>query len=81
MPRCSDPTRFGGRPLQLHLRVDRASARIVVGGLIPLGIMSLRAFHDRYDHEVHYSVKYVAMYWHFLDGVWLVLFISFLVAA
>jgi heme/copper-type cytochrome/quinol oxidase subunit 3 len=51
----------------------------VIGGLIPLMVITVRANMGRYDHESHAPVKYVAMYWHFLDGVWLVMLFVLLV--
>lgn len=50
----------------------------LVGGLIPLFIITLRAHAGRYDHEYHTPVRNLAMYWHFLDVVWLVMFATFL---
>lgn len=50
----------------------------LVGGLVPLGIVMRHAQRHRYDHESHNPVKYLAMYWHFLDVVWLSLFAGFL---
>ena len=50
----------------------------VLGGVIPLGWTTLRAYQGFYDHEHHQPVRLVAMYWHFLDGVWLVMFALFL---
>ena len=44
----------------------------VVGGLVPLAVVTLRAFRGGYDHEAHLGVRQMAMYWHFLDVVWLV---------
>ncbi|MCH8805303.1 MAG: heme-copper oxidase subunit III [Planctomycetes bacterium] len=46
----------------------------VVAGLIPLVIVSINAFRGRYSQRSHAGLRYCAMYWHFLDGVWLVLF-------
>lgn len=46
----------------------------VVGGVGPLWVVTYRAGQGRYDHESYAGVKYVAMYWHFLDGVWLFMF-------
>jgi cytochrome c oxidase subunit 3 len=46
----------------------------VVGGLIPLAVVTVRAFHGRYSAEFHPGVEYCAIYWHFLDVVWLVMF-------
>ena len=46
----------------------------VIGGLIPLGVLTANAFRGRYDHEHHHPVALFAMYWHFLDVVWIVMF-------
>ena len=46
----------------------------VLGGLVPLGAVAARALAGRYTGARHNPVEYVAMYWHFLDGVWVVLF-------
>lgn len=50
----------------------------LVGGIVPLGVVTRNAFKHKYDHESYNGVKYVAMYWHFLDIVWLCLFAGFL---
>ncbi len=46
----------------------------VVGGLIPLAVVTARAFRGRYSAEFHPGVEYCAIYWHFLDAVWVVMF-------
>jgi cytochrome c oxidase subunit 3 len=46
----------------------------VVGGLIPLSIVTARAFRGRYSVAFHPGVEYCAIYWHFLAVVWVVLF-------
>jgi len=46
----------------------------VVGGLIYLMMVLLKAYAGRYDHERYTGVRHAAMYWHFLDIVWLVMF-------
>lgn len=46
----------------------------VVGGLIPLAIVMWRASRGRYSRNFHPGVRYVTLYWHFLDVIWLVLF-------
>lgn len=51
----------------------------LVGGLIPLAVILHRANRGRYDHEYHAPVRHLAMYWHFLDAVWLVMFATFLI--
>ena len=51
----------------------------VIGGLIPLAVVTQRAFRNRYSSDDHAGVVYCAMYWHFLDGVWIVLFLTLLI--
>jgi len=51
----------------------------LLGGLIPLGAVTYKAHLGRYDHEHYGPVKYLAMYWHFLDAVWLIMFAMFLI--
>jgi len=51
----------------------------LVGGLIPLAVVTKRAHAGRYDHEYHAPVANLARYWHFLDAVWLTMFGTFLV--
>jgi len=51
----------------------------VVGGLVALVMVTRRAFKGRYGSFFHPGVVYVNMYWHFLTGVWLVLFAVLLV--
>ena len=46
----------------------------VLGGLVPLGGVTACAYKGQYTAERHNPVEYTAMYWHFLDVVWLVLF-------
>lgn len=53
----------------------------VLGGLIALGRVVTKALAGRYDRENHADVRFVAMYWHFLDVVWIVLFAAMLLTA
>lgn len=46
----------------------------VVGGIIPLVTVTLRARRGAYSSSFHPGVYYCAAYWHFLDLVWLVMF-------
>ncbi|HMO25252.1 MAG TPA: heme-copper oxidase subunit III [Tepidisphaeraceae bacterium] len=46
----------------------------VIGGVVSIIIVLARAVHGAYDHESHQGVRFAAMYWHFLDVVWLVMF-------
>jgi heme/copper-type cytochrome/quinol oxidase subunit 3 len=49
----------------------------VIGGIIALSLTLKHAYAGRYDHEHHQGVRHAALYWHFLDIVWLIMFILF----
>ncbi len=46
----------------------------VVGGLIPLGVVTVKALRGAYGSAKRSGVSYTTMYWHFLGAVWIVLF-------
>lgn len=46
----------------------------VLGGLPPMAITAFRASRGRYGPTDHRGIAYCAMYWHFLDAVWIVLY-------
>jgi heme/copper-type cytochrome/quinol oxidase subunit 3 len=46
----------------------------VIGGMIPLAVTTYKAHQGVYDHEHYNPVRYLALYWHFLDVVWIVMF-------
>jgi cytochrome c oxidase subunit 3 len=46
----------------------------VVGGLILLGWVTVKAFQGKYTATCHPGVRYSVAYWHFLDVAWLVIF-------
>jgi cytochrome c oxidase subunit 3 len=50
----------------------------VLGGLPPLMLTTVRALRHRYGPERLAGVTYCAMYWHFLDAAWIVLYITLL---
>ncbi len=49
----------------------------VLGGVIALGIVSVKSLLGRYDHERHWPVDFAAQYWHFLDVIWLLMLAAF----
>jgi cytochrome c oxidase subunit 3 len=51
----------------------------VLAGVLVLGVVTVRAFHGRFDHEFHPGVTLCGRYWHFLDAVWLVMLLVFLI--
>ncbi|GAA4439936.1 cytochrome c oxidase subunit 3 [Bremerella cremea] len=52
----------------------------VVGGMSFLSGVVMRARRHYYDHEKHWGVDICAMYWHFLDVVWIVMLGIFLLS-
>lgn len=46
----------------------------VIGGIVPLVWVTLKGLMGYYRAEAHSGVRFCAMYWHFLDVVWLILF-------
>ena len=53
----------------------------VIGGIALLVIVLVRCLRGRYGSDHHGGVTYAAMYWHFLDAIWLVLFAVMVVFA
>lgn len=47
----------------------------VLGGVIPLTVITVRALRGNYSAAAHTGVIYTATYWHYLDIVWLLLFV------
>lgn len=52
----------------------------VIGGLILHGVVLKNAYAGRYSRANHPGVEYSAIYWHFLDGVWVIMFLLLIVA-
>ncbi len=73
-----EDTTLGLSPYGMVFFLIVVHAAHLVGGIVPLGVVTRNALNHKYDHESHNGVKYVAMYWHFLDIVWLCLFAGFL---
>jgi cytochrome c oxidase subunit 3 len=44
-------------------------------GAIMLSVMLVRAFRGHFDSEHHFAFEAAAWYWHFVDVVWLLLFV------
>ena len=53
----------------------------VVGGVVLMAIVLARSVRGRYGRDDHAGVTYAAMYWHFLDAIWVVLFAVMVVFA
>ena len=50
----------------------------VLGGLIPLIVVFIKAQRHIYSRNFHPGVRYCTIYWHFLDVAWLVIFVALL---
>ncbi len=50
----------------------------VLGGLIPLIVVFIKSLRQVYSRNFHPGVRYCAIYWHFLDVAWIVIFVSLL---
>lgn len=48
----------------------------VVGGVIPLGVVTGKARRGDYTSTHHEGVVNVALYWHFLDVVWVIMLVA-----
>jgi heme/copper-type cytochrome/quinol oxidase subunit 3 len=51
----------------------------VLGGLIPLGMVAWYALFRTWTASRHGLLRHTAIYWHFLDAVWVVLLLTMLV--
>lgn len=52
----------------------------VIGGVAALGLLLYRDRQDAYSVDRTFPVKFCALYWHFLDLVWLMMLVCFAVA-
>ncbi|MCX5658571.1 MAG: cytochrome c oxidase subunit 3 [Planctomycetota bacterium] len=53
----------------------------VLGGLIPMAVVWAKANAGHYSDVYFRPILHVAMYWHFLDAVWFVMFSIFVLMA
>jgi cytochrome c oxidase subunit 3 len=71
-------TNFSGVYLAGFYILTSLHALHVLGGLIPLALVIVHAKHGKYSRNFHPGVRYSTVYWHFLDIIWIVLFIIIL---
>ncbi len=50
----------------------------VIGGVVPLLIVTRNAEQRRYTPRRYAGVRYCAAYWHFLDAVWIIMLVALL---
>ncbi|MCC7338432.1 MAG: cytochrome c oxidase subunit 3 [Pirellulaceae bacterium] len=53
----------------------------VVGGVAGLTFLLFGLARAKYDHERYFPIRFCALYWHFLDAVWILMLVSFYLAA
>jgi cytochrome c oxidase subunit III len=53
----------------------------VVGGVAALTFLLFGLSRGAYDHERNFPVRFCALYWHFLDFVWILMLAGFALAA
>ncbi len=53
----------------------------VVGGAAGLTFILFGLSRGIYDHERHWPIRFCALYWHFLDVIWVLMMASFALAA
>lgn len=76
----SAPVRVDGNPSESFLFIIAGLHLLhILGGIIALAIVYLRAFRKRVKIYNSTGLEVVAQYWHFVDVLWVYLFIFFLV--
>ncbi len=73
--RTADRERLNLHTMTLVLAVIHALH--CVGGVVAIVWVLVKSFQRQYDHERYYGLQFCALYWHFLDIVWLCLLASF----
>ncbi len=78
MDQLREDSTIGLLPYGMMFFLILVHALHLLGGMIPLGFITKKAWRHGYDHESCSPVKYMTMYWHFLDIVWICLFAGML---
>ena len=53
----------------------------VLGGVVGMTFLLFGVARGAYDHERNFPIRFCALYWHFLDVVWILMLLSFGLAA
>ena len=51
----------------------------IIGGLMGLSVIYIKSLRRKYSADNHLGIKLCATYWHFLDGLWVYLFLFMLI--
>ena len=60
--------------LQMFYAITGLHAAHVLGGLVPLALITIAAYRGKYGRKKHAAVRYTAAYWHFLAAAWCAVF-------
>lgn len=72
----ADPrTSAGNNSVSLFYAITGLHVAHVIGGLIALLVTTIRSAAKKYSPQNYTGVKLTALYWHFLGGLWLYLFL------
>jgi heme/copper-type cytochrome/quinol oxidase subunit 3 len=52
----------------------------VLIGLAMSGVVQIKAWQGKFSAQRHMTVQVYALYWHFVDAVWIFVFASFIVS-
>jgi cytochrome c oxidase subunit 3 len=66
---------LGRSYLTMFYMMTGLHAAHVVGGLVPLVVVTVAAYRGMYGRKKNAGVRFTAIYWHFLDVVWCVIFV------
>ena len=58
------------------LRPHRAARAHVFVGLTLLAIMNIRTLRGHFSPEAHMGVEMAGIYWHFVDVMWIIVFLT-----
>jgi len=68
------PADLASTYLKMFYAMTGLHAVHVLGGLVPLVMVTIAAYQGVYGRKKNAAVRYTAIYWHFLDAVWCAVF-------
>jgi cytochrome c oxidase subunit 3 len=66
---------IGSSYLTMFYLMTGLHAAHVIGGLVPLAVITVGAYRGIYGRKKNAGIRFTATYWHFLDVVWCVIFV------
>ena len=72
----SDFTQRDGAYGSLWYTITGLHGAHVIGAVLIVGLLLVRSFRGHFDEEHHLAVSVGALYWHFVDVVWIFIFMS-----